>query len=70
MSDYVYPFDPSEYKAGDEFRGLTKRELFAAMMAQAMLPKVRDARDVNNLMPTAILAADRLIAELTKEKTP
>lgn len=77
MSDQVFPEVTSESDNPDNNNvtaiwskgGLTKRELFAAMIAQGMMatPDRVEARKVS--MAIAVQLADALIAELAKGET-
>jgi len=54
---------------GSEYRGLTKREMFAAMAMQGFAADPNCTSPTNNAV-AAVLWADALLAELAKEPTP
>jgi hypothetical protein len=63
-NSYAYPSSPDGYKI--EF-GLTKREWFAAKAMEGILSDPMAAGEVEHVARLAVLHADALIAELSKE---
>ena len=64
MSNRVFP----QHIGVATHPGLSKRELFAAMMMQAMVSSVKYDGVSTDYAQIAIKAADALIAELEKKK--
>lgn len=68
----AYPLMPDaktlkEYGEVAIQKGLTKRELFAAMAMQGMLSDSRRTSSIYDVSNAAVRTADALIAELNKE---
>lgn len=69
MNTYVFP----EPAGGHMTEGLTKRELFAAMMMQAMLSSsipIKSQDECAALPEAAVTMADLLIINLERIKSP
>lgn len=74
MSEYVFPHsekyrDKNNYEIFEEFHGLTKRELFAAMAMQGIInnPHRIAGLTYEDTVTDAVNYADALIAELEKK---
>lgn len=69
MADHAYPLQESLHGVSIKTRGLSKREYFAAIALQGFLsgPLAESDCGVEGLAHDAVMAADKLIAELRKD---
>lgn len=54
------------YEVQKQFRGLTKRELFAAMAMQGLLACPEEGLDADYMARNAVTCADAMLAELER----
>lgn len=62
---FSYKSSPTDHEI---FHGLTKREQFAAMAMQGLLTSAQNTIDRGFIIKNSVDYADKLLAELAKEK--
>lgn len=63
-----HPINPVSSKHYSDFRGLTKREYFAAMAMQGLLAEGHDSKFIAVIAKKSCAMADFLIEELNKKE--
>lgn len=68
-ADFDRPLNQKDFETNDDYRGLTKRELFAAMAMQGLAANngfTKTGLTMESMATNAVQSADALIAELDK----